>query len=182
MALSSPSLPSLFCASWAFPRLTPWLLAGRPSWAARVPGAFGSRSRGAERAASALRKLQALALASHFSFLVAIAGSRASWLLLPREGHTCQAWSPRRPGGPGRAFSLQTGQSCPTLLAASRAWLGGSCVGASGFVCSQDGLLSGLLSREIRCLRMGCGGLLFPEQLAHCGPLGQRQRQRQRLG
>lgn len=111
VALSSPSLPSLFCASWAFPRLTPWLpAAGRPGWAARVPGAFGSSSRGVERAASVLRKRPALAPASHFSFLVSIAGSRASWPLLPREGHTCQAWSPRRPGGPGRAFSLQTRQ------------------------------------------------------------------------
>lgn len=116
MALSSPSLPSLFCASWAFPKLTPWLLAGRPGWAARVPGAFSSRSRRAERAASALRKRPALAPVSRFSFLVAIAGSRASWPLLPGEGHTCQAWSPRRPGGPGRAFfsADPAGLGCPT--------------------------------------------------------------------
>lgn len=113
VALSSPSLPSLFCASWAFPRLTPWLLAVRPvpGRAARIPGAFGSRRCYAVRSALTLRKRGASPAGRFCSFLVVIAGSRASWPLFPREGHTCQAWSPRRPGVPGRAFLCRPGRA-----------------------------------------------------------------------
>lgn len=54
---------------------------------------------------------------------------------------------PSQARGPWACFfsADPAGLGCHTLLAASRAWWGGPCGRASGFVYSQDGLLSGLL-------------------------------------